>query len=293
MSSMACKDEAEWESSQSPRLMLLNLKDRGEQGLLNRELRLFSCACCRHIPEYLVDERSSQAVDVAERFADGDASRDELNAAFDAAELAVESVLQRIKQINSAAQAGAIGPDTEDWRLYEIDDWHPEGRRENAARAVSRCADIVVYTSGVDSELKTPGDWNVARGAALYAYMAAASRDKLESMEAAFLAGDKDYPMYEDGWQADLIRCVFRNPFRPAGTDKLDVNPRIRDMAESIYRLRAFDRVPVLGKELEDSGCEDPELVSHCVNAPVHARGCWALDMARGFNRIGKVPGTD
>lgn len=287
MSSMACKDEAGWETCQFPRLMLLNLEDRGEQGLINRELRLFSCACFSHIPEYMVDERSWRAVDVAERFADGNASRDELNAAYDAAELALQSARQRIKQINSASLSGATGQDTEEWRLFEIDDWHPEGRRENAAVAASRCADIEVYSSFVDSELKRPGDWNVARSVALYAYMAAASRDKLESMEAAFLAGGDDHLTYEDAWQADLLRCVFRNPFRPIGTYKLglDVDPRIRDMAESIYRLRAFDRMPVLGKELEASGCAVPDVVSHCVNSHVHARGCWVLDMARGFKR--------
>ncbi len=232
----------------------------------------------------MVDERSRQAVNVAERFADGNASRDELNAAHDAAELAVRSVNQRIKQINSASQKGATGPDTEDWRLYEIDDWHPEGRRENAAIAASRCTDIKVYTSGVDDELKTPGDWNVARGAALFAYLAAASRDELESLEAAFLAGDQDN-LYDDHWQADLIRCLFRNPFRPAGTDILNPEPQIRDMAESIYKLRTFDKMPALGKALEASGCQASDVVSHCRNAPVHARGCWALDMARGLSR--------
>ena len=286
MSSMACKDEAGWETCQFPPLMLLNLQDRGEQGLIDRELRLFSCACFSRIPEYMLDKRSWQAVDVAERFADGNASRDELNAAYDAAELAVQSVGQRIKQINSASLSGATGQDTEDWRLFEIDDWHPEGRREHAAMSASLCAAIEVYTSGVDSELKTPGDWNVARCAALYAYMAIASREKLESMEAAFLAGDEDYPMYEDGWQADLIRCVFRNPFRPVGgADKLDVDPRIRDMAESIYRLRTFDKMPVLGNELEANGCAVLDIVSHCISSHVHTRGCWAIDMARGFKR--------
>jgi hypothetical protein len=64
-----------------------------------------------------------------------------------------------------------------------------------------------------------------------------------------------------------------------------DVQPRIRDMADSIYSLRAFDRMLVLGRELEASGCADPDLVSHCINARVHARGCWALDRARGLPR--------
>jgi hypothetical protein len=268
-------------SCQVPRFMFLDLKERGEQGLISRELRLFACACCRHVSELMNDNRSRQAVDVAERYADGNASRDELKAGYDAAGLAVRSIKQRIKEINSAAQAGVGGQDNEGWRLLSIDDWHPEGRRLNAALAASFCADSKVISSNVDPELKYCGDWLIARAAALFAYQAGASRDKLESTKAAFLAGDDDYLVYEDGWQADLVRCVFRSPFRPITADELDVEPRIRDVAESIYRLRDFDRMPVLGKELEVSGCVDHDLVSHCINAHVHARGCWALDMAR------------
>jgi hypothetical protein len=289
MSSMSSKDAGGWESCQVPRLMFLDLEDRGKQGLISRELRLFACACCKHADQFMDDGRSLQAVDVAERYADGDASRDELKAAYDAARLVERSIAQRIKQINSAAEADVGGQDTDEWRLFNIDDWHPEGRRRNAALAASLCADTKVITSRADPALKYCGDMLIARATALFAYQAGASRDRLELMEAGFLSDDDDYLMYEDAWQADLVRCVFRNPFRPIAADELDVEPRVRDMAESLYRLRAFDRMPVLGKELEVSGCVDHDLVSHCINAHVHARGCWALDMARGFKRDGKA----
>jgi hypothetical protein len=285
MSSTRNKDEAGWVSCRGPRVMFLDLEELAEQRLISRELRLFACACCRHISNLIQDERSWQAVDVGERYADGNASRDELKAAYDAAELAECSTKQRIKEINSAVQVSDGSQDTEEWRLYSIDDWHPERRRLNAAHAASICAENRVISSQVDPKVTFCGEWFFARAAAIFAYEAGASRDRLESMRTAFLAGDKDYLMYEDRWQADLVRCVFRSPFGPIDTDKLDAEPRIREMAESIYSLRAFDGMPVLGKELAVSGCVDPELVSHCTNAPVHARGCWALDLARGFKR--------
>jgi len=84
--------------------MFLDFEDRGKQGLISRELRLFACTCCRHISNLITDERSWQAVNIAERYADGNASRDELKAAHDSVELAVESIQQRIKEINSAVQ---------------------------------------------------------------------------------------------------------------------------------------------------------------------------------------------
>jgi hypothetical protein len=175
--------------------------------------------------------------------------------------------------------------DNEAWLLLERDVWHPEARRQNAAHAASLCARNLVINSNMDSNVRYCGEWDLAVAAATSVYLASASRDSLDALEAMFLANNGKYPLYEDGWQADLLRCVFKSPFRPIAAASLDVEPRIGDMAESIYRLRAFDRLPVLGEQLEAIGCVDSDLVSHCVDAHVHARGCWALDMARGLKR--------
>ena len=47
-----------------------------------RKLRLFGCGCCRLIWEHLQDRRLRTAVEVAERFADGQADKLKLAAAF-------------------------------------------------------------------------------------------------------------------------------------------------------------------------------------------------------------------
>ena len=285
MNIMRTTDEAGWVSCKAPRLMLRSLKDTGKQGLISRQLRLFACACVRHIGELLEFEQSWQAVDVAERYADGDASQNELKTAYDAAQLVEHSVRQRIKKINSETQTSGGGEVIEAWKLLDIDAWHPEGRRKNAAHAARLCAHNLVINSNIDPNLQCCGDWNLALAASSSAYLASASRDSLEALEVAFLANNGKYPLYEDGWQADLARCVFRSPFRPIAAAKLDMAPRIGEMAESIYRLRAFHRLPFLGEQLEVIGCVDSDLVSHCIHAHVHARGCWALDIARGLRR--------
>jgi hypothetical protein len=68
--------EIDWLNCADPALLFQHLGDRGG----DRKRRLFGCACCRRIwPLHIL--RSRQAVDVAERYADGRASRLDLGGA--------------------------------------------------------------------------------------------------------------------------------------------------------------------------------------------------------------------
>lgn len=66
--------EAEWLDSTDPLMMLKWAKSR----FRHRKLRLFAVACARRIQPLLSDPRSHRAVDVAERFAGGEATDVEL-----------------------------------------------------------------------------------------------------------------------------------------------------------------------------------------------------------------------
>src|SRR5262249_2896933 len=59
--------EAKWLMETRPVTMLLELADR----LSQRKLRLLACALCRRLLHLHQDSRSEEALDVAERFADG------------------------------------------------------------------------------------------------------------------------------------------------------------------------------------------------------------------------------
>jgi hypothetical protein len=79
-----------------------------------------------------------------------------------------------------------------------------------------------------------------------------------------------------------LVLEVFGNPFRPVAVDPRWLawnEAAVRHLARAIYDERAFDRLPVLADALEDAGCADAAVLSHCRGPGPHARGCWVVDL--------------
>jgi hypothetical protein len=73
----------EWDACTEPQQMLSFLRESGRAS--DRKLRLFGVACCRRIAEVATYRRARAAVEVAERYADGLAGREELLRAGEAA----------------------------------------------------------------------------------------------------------------------------------------------------------------------------------------------------------------
>src|SRR4051812_2959441 len=117
--------EAEWLGCTDPKPMLEFLRGRmvskdlrlgsGEvvqvpeypqSGISDRKLRLFASGCCRRIWHLLRDQRSRTAVEVAEEFADGRATEQELRAAGEASEAAASTAYHAVHDpIEAEAEA--------------------------------------------------------------------------------------------------------------------------------------------------------------------------------------------
>jgi hypothetical protein len=53
-------------------------------------------------------------------------------------------------------------------------------------------------------------------------------------------------------------------------------------LAQAIYDDRTFDHLPILADALEDSGCDNQEMLTHLRGPGPHVRGCWVVDLLLG-----------
>lgn len=82
--------------------------------------------------------------------------------------------------------------------------------------------------------------------------------------------------------QCELFRDIFGNPFRPLAVDPRWRTETVLALARGLDADRAFDRLPILADALQDAGCEDEQLLSHCRGPGPHVRGCWVMDLLLG-----------
>jgi hypothetical protein len=79
-----------------------------------------------------------------------------------------------------------------------------------------------------------------------------------------------------------LIRDIFGNPFRRVTADPSWRTTTALALARGIYAEKAFQRLPILANALQDAGCEDEAVLTHCRGEGPHVRGCWVVDLLLG-----------
>jgi hypothetical protein len=225
---------------------------RGKVGA--RKVRLFAVACCRRIAHLLPDDqRCRRGIEVAERYADRLATREEL--------------------FRGHADAEAACPG------------RPGAYRTCGRAAAGEAARAVSTATHPTSRTYAAGVVGCAAGAARYASFPrkapASAAYRPPTREPGFVAGRAEHAA-----QCHLLRDIYGNPFRPPPAIARALlawnGGTIPKLARGIYEERAFERLPVLADALEEAGCTSEDILAHCRGPGTHARGCWALDLLRG-----------
>jgi hypothetical protein len=270
--------EAEWLTCPDPEPMLKFLAGKTS----DRLLRLFAVACCASIWHLLTDERSRKAVIAAEQYADGGMTEEQ----FARVRAAAHEAFFAAKDAEYVAEAEANFCSTPEYRVVCV-----ELCAAGAVRAaVSVKADMALHVLDAyhPAEAEDQGTRHDSQPCHEWAARARAHADRLALREARGYAADRwgdpaGYP--EVLPQADLLRDIFGNPFRPSALSSAVLiwnDGAVVKIAECIYAERAFDRLPILADALLDAGCDDEELMAHLRSPGPHVRGCWALDLILG-----------
>jgi hypothetical protein len=229
--------EAEWLSGTDPTRMLSHLGRKASP----RKLRLLACGCARQVWDVLA-EVHREAIELAERFADGRATDRKRREVLD--------------------HAGATAP-------RESRHWFQEPRepawraaqaatatlRDEAASAAAEAAtQVVAWALSRPSNLPSVPSLNVWQ------------KRRMEILRV----------------ECSLIRDIFGNSSHPVVFDPSWRTRNVRELAQAIYQQRTFERMPILADALEDAGCDVADLLNHCRGEADHVLGCWALDLILG-----------
>jgi hypothetical protein len=79
-----------------------------------------------------------------------------------------------------------------------------------------------------------------------------------------------------------LFRCVFGNPFRPVTFAPEWRTDTAVALAAQMYEAPDFSALPILADALQDAGCDNEDVLSHCRGGGPHGRGCWVVDLVLG-----------
>jgi hypothetical protein len=222
--------------------MVLFLKRRANK----RKLRLFAVACCHRIWPLVSHGRSRAAVLVAERFADGQATSEELRAA--------------------EAEANAI------WLKDALDDaamacFHVCTAQVAGLHAAGTA--IRAVWSHQLGEARRRGD--LVPDGLSFSRPIQAAEEAEQCRLLCDIFGNPFQPLPpkkgKRAWEDQKCRWLAWND----GT--------VQKIAQVIYDERAFDRMPILADALEDAGCADQSILDHCRQAGEHVRGCWVVDL--------------
>jgi hypothetical protein len=248
-----------------------------------RKTRLTQCAFLRRFWHALPDVRSRRAIEVAEQYADGLVPRRTLEKAQVRAKRAFSAAVQHetskgcgrssfyrgyLAAAQFAADAfptppSALQGEASSLRVWNMTrlDWIAQAAAPIYYRDVSQdSAFATIPESG-------PVGWERALAQLRHFWGDACHGQACQAAVAA-----------ERAAQAELLRDLFGNPFRPAALEPTWRTPDVLALASVIYAEGAFERLPILADALEEAGCDNGDVLAHCRQPVPHVKGCWLLD---------------
>ncbi len=240
--------ESEWLACQDPQKMIAFLRGKAT----DRKLWLAGCAFCRRVWDLVPDRRSRHAIEATERFADGNATVEEVSRSRADAEVAYAEAEVRAALSRRAAACASFA-------LGHAPEWEP---------ARWPCIGSVATQSALSEAFSTESQGKNRK-----------ERKRLRN-EAHARANAAQCDLLKD-----LMGCLSRWSSRALQPP----SQIVCRLAQAAYEMRDLPsgyldpaRLAVLSDALEEAGCDSTDLLSHLRSPGPHVRGCWALDLILG-----------
>jgi hypothetical protein len=85
--------------------------------------------------------------------------------------------------------------------------------------------------------------------------------------------------------QTHLLRDILDSPFGLVALHRARPTPNLTALAGVIYEDRAFDRMQILADALEEAGCDNADILSHCRGPRPRVPRCCVVDLLLGKMR--------
>ena len=258
--------EAEWLTCENPAPMLDFLRGRVSE----RKLRLVVCACCRVHSDLMCSPGAEDAVDAAERHADGLLPMK-----------TVEDLLESVcRELNSSAETGVmvwselllhdlLWEDADYWPRFthsyifgsttDLPPPYPDYLRPTIDKHPQYAGCLRCLFGNPCPRPQTPRLRWLSRAIAGVAKL---------------LAGNPALPADVPTNGPDPLRTIPANPAWRT--------PTVVALASQMYESRDFGAMPILADALQDAGCDSEDVLGHCRGPGPHVRGCWVVDLVLG-----------
>jgi hypothetical protein len=224
----------------------------------NRRFRLFACECCRRIWNRIPEPVNHAAVMAVEELLEGRISPEEAIAAFEA---------------SSAVEGTPDGSRRRSEPGYWVVKYLGRGFYKMTAGAsalIIAMDEICMMSTEYGKKAKDTFDvcYYTGDGIFLSPFLWPLPIPQTIKTELSF--------------QTALLHCIFGNPFRPVAFSGDWRTETALILAQQMYESCDFEAMPILADALQDAGCENDDILTHCRGESRHVRGCWVIDQILG-----------